>query len=83
MDALAQQLALIRVGVTELGSDALEPTEPSAADAVLATIADTGAAVGKLQVTCCAPARMPHYARLLAQLTDVQLFVNAAIGQDH
>jgi hypothetical protein len=41
--------------------------------AVTAHLEDAGAQVGRLQVGCCAPSRMPLYARILQDLTTVQL----------
>ena len=64
------QLELIRerkIGIDTLGS-ALE---------------DTGARIGRLQVGCCAPARMPLYAEALRGLTDIQLALSRASGTAH
>lgn len=57
--------------------------DPKTADAVVVHLSDIGAQLGKLQVTCCTPKRMPLYVRLLEDLTKVQLGVAAAAGQGH
>jgi hypothetical protein len=43
----------------------------------------TGGRVGRLQVGCCAPGRLPLHADLLKGLTKAQLARNAAVGQGH
>jgi len=50
---------------------------------VLTTLEDAGAQVGRLQVGCCAPDRIPLFARILEGLTTAQLAVNKALGQAH
>jgi hypothetical protein len=57
-------------------------------DAERATLAidhleDAGAQVGRLQVGCCAPNRLPLYVELLEGLTTAQLDLRSAIGQGH
>lgn len=52
-------------------------------DAALSALEDAGGQLGRLQVGCCAPARMPLYASMLAGLTEIQRAVNAARGQGH
>ncbi len=49
----------------------------------MATLEDAGAQVGRLQVGCCAPNRIPLYARVLEGLTTAQLAVNQALGEGH
>lgn len=51
--------------------------------AVLGTLEDAGAQLGRLQVGCCAPARMPLYARALDKLTEIQLSVSKDAGVGH
>ncbi len=57
--------------------------DPGIVDEALGRLEDAGAQVGRLQVGCCAPARLPLYARLLEGLTKAQLVVNAAVGRGH
>lgn len=57
--------------------------EPSQVEPALAALENAGAQVGRLQVGCCAPARMPLYANLLEDLTQAQLAVNRAAGSSH
>ncbi len=52
-------------------------------EVVVGLLEETGARIGALQVGCCAPPRMPVYARLLDALTEIQLAVNAAAGSGH
>lgn len=52
-------------------------------DAALSALEDAGGQLGKLQVGCCAPARMPLYASMLEGFTEIQRAVNAARGQGH
>ncbi len=76
MAAVAKTLATARAGMASgtAGTDA--------AGLVVAALEDAGGQVGRLQVGCCAPPRMPLYARLLDGLTRAQLAVTAA-GRDH
>jgi hypothetical protein len=50
---------------------------------VLDALEDAGAQLGRLQVGCCAPARMPLYAGALDKLTEIQLSVNRDAGTAH
>jgi hypothetical protein len=77
MRALADALGQARVGLDHLGD------EPGAADAVLAHLEDAGAQVGRLQVGCCTPKRLPLYTRILKGLTTAQLSVSQAAGRGH
>jgi len=61
----------------------LDAADPSTTGIVLATLEDAGAQVGRLQVGCCAPNRIPLYARILEGLTTAQLAVNRALGEAH
>lgn len=49
----------------------------------LRTLEDAGGQLGRLQVGCCAPARMPLYASMLEGFTNIQRSVNDARGQGH
>ena len=64
-----------------LASDSLEKrTSPDDARQQLETV---GAKVGALQITCCAPKRMPLYADSLEGLNAAQIQVSKAHGQGH
>lgn len=52
-------------------------------DSALSTLEDAGGQLGRLQVGCCAPARMPLYASMLEGFTNIQRSVNAARGEGH
>ncbi len=56
--------------------------EPSAQE-LFTRLEDMGGQLGRLQVSCCTPKRMPLYADLLVHLTDAQLAVNRALGTGH
>ncbi len=53
------------------------------ADAIVAGLEETGGRIGRLQVGCCAPARMPLYADLLTSLTELQRAANDRVGRGH
>lgn len=77
METLAAGLALTR---ERLRSVAITP---EVADELIAGLEEAGALVGRLQIGCCAPGRLPLYARLLDDLTKVQLNVNRHLGRIH
>ena len=70
--------------LTEAQSEVAAADEGGApADAVLEQPEVTGGQVGRLQVGCCAPGRLPLRADLLKGLTKAQLARNAAVEQGH
>lgn len=77
METLGATFDRTRAGIERLGGD------PSQAAAVLASLEEAGAQVGALQVGCCAPNRLPLYADILRELTNVQLAVNRSLGRGH
>lgn len=58
-------------------------TEHAAAEHVLTLLEDAGAQVGRLQVGCCAPSRLPLYAEILEGLTTAQLTISSEVGRGH
>lgn len=70
MAALGDRLETVRAAVA--GDPADRPA------AVTATLEEAGGMIGALQVGCCAPDRLPLYARMLAGLTTVQLELGRA-----
>lgn len=64
------------------GLDAI-PSNPGLAKQAIAHLESAGAQVGRLQVGCCAPNRMPLYVTILAALTEAQLRLNASLGTGH
>ncbi len=52
-------------------------------DPLLERLEDAGSRIGRLQVVCCTPVRMPLYARILERLTEIQLQVSRATGTGH
>jgi hypothetical protein len=61
----------------------LEAAQHETGPAVIATLEHAGAQIGSLQVACCAPARLPLYTRILADLTTAQRTVTAGFDLDH
>ena len=77
MIRLAGTLRLIRSSLGKIDDN------PAAADAAIGQIVNAGAQIGRLQVSCCTPARMKLYSRILKELTTAQLAVSAAMGPGH
>jgi hypothetical protein len=77
MTELAITISDARRGVERAAGD------PAEAARALALLEDAGAQVGRLQVGCCAPGRLPLYATILVGLTTVQLTVNRALDRAH
>lgn len=48
--------------------------------AALAVLEDAGAQVGRLQVGCCAPDRMPLYAEILENLTKARATLRTVVS---
>lgn len=57
--------------------------DPDELDRLIGILEDAGSQLGTLQVTCCAPARMPLYARMLEDLTKIQRAAKSAAGEGH
>ena len=74
---LAETLAAARAAIGEIGQ------EESKAIAAIALLEDAGAQVGRLQVGCCAPNRMPLYAELLEALMMAQRRITGSLRLDH
>lgn len=76
MQRLADTLAQART--TLEAQDSTVPVEET-----IGILEDAGAQLGRLQVGCCAPARMPLYAGALDKLTDMQLSIKRSAGVGH
>ena len=76
MQRLATTLSQARDEVAAVGHDADRAT------LAIDRLEDAGAQVGRLQVGCCAPNRLPLYAELLEGLTTAQLEVSRALYMD-
>jgi len=76
MHDLARTLGQAR---SALGSVTDEPS----AQVLFSRLEDMGEQLGRLQVMCCTPKRMPLYADLLVHVTDAQLAVSRALGTGH
>lgn len=66
----------------------IEGLVPSAADAAVAEslvsqLDHAGSQIGGLQVTCCAPARMPLYSSMLTDLMKLQRWVKRQSDLGH
>lgn len=77
MKALSKTLGAARKGL------AAGVMKPDAAEQVLTLLEDAGAQVGRLQVGCCAPKRLPLYAEILEGLTTAQLTIKSEVGSGH
>lgn len=77
MAALADTLSMARSGLAHINGD------DSRADVVIQHLEDAGRQIGALQVTCCAPARMPLYAELLESLMKTQRSINRSLSRGH
>lgn len=75
MRAIEDSLAIVR---REIDSG-----EPKSLERALGRLEDVGAALGSLQVGCCAPVRMPLYAEALEHLNRVQLALSEGLGKSH
>lgn len=78
MQALVETLTSIRSGIENLEDN------PDVAETILEQLESAGAEIGRLQIACCAPARMPLYSELLAGLSRTQRMVTATQdGMEH
>ncbi len=74
MLALEENVRSIRADLDSLG------TQVIGAEQIIDELESAGAEVGRLQIACCAPARMPLYAELLSGLSRTQRMVSATQG---
>lgn len=58
-------------------------TGAGSAQSVTDTLEEAGGQVGRLQIGCCAPNRLPLYSRILEDLTTVQLTLDRIRGLGH
>lgn len=77
MSAIADTLGSVRENLARLDTGTADVVD------VIGELEKAGGQLGSLQVGCCAPARMPLYADMLKDLTDVQLVVNRSAGVGH
>ena len=82
LQAVADELTEIRSYLEDL-ADRSPDDQRRHADQAILRLESAGAALGRLQIGCCAPARMPLYAETLVNLTDIQLAINASVGRSH
>lgn len=76
------RMAAIESALTVIDTDVATGDSGSLARS-LERLEEVGAAIGHLQVACCAPARMPLYGEALAQLNTIHLDVTAELGLAH
>lgn len=60
-----------------------DPNDGTGARQLRMEIENTGAHVGRLQVSCCAPSRAPLYEDLIHRLTRAQRLITSTAGLDH
>ena len=75
--ALADAIADLRADVRAVAADA------GLIEHAISRLEDLGADVGRLQVACCAPSRMPLYGRLLNAFSSTQIALNRRRGTAH
>lgn len=61
----------------------LDADDQGSLDRALRRAEEVGAAIGRLQVGCCAPLRMPLYAEALTHLNTIQIGVSKELGRAH
>ena len=77
MAALADTLSSARAGILELDGD------HAGGDDTIVQLEDAGAQIGSLQVSCCAPSRLPLYAEMLTELTMAQRTIKGVLNLAH
>lgn len=76
------RLAAIEDSLVAIRGD-LGSGDPESLDRALSGVADIGEEIGRLQVHCCATARMPLYAEVLTLLNRIQLGITKELGLSH
>lgn len=76
------RMAAIEEALIEVRRD-LDAADDGSLDRALRCAEEVGAAIGRLQVGCCAPLRMPLYAEALTHLNTIQLGVLKELGRAH
>ena len=59
----------------------LDSFDSESLDRALSRVEEVGGMIGRLQVGCCAPPRMPLYAEALSHLNTIQLEVDRELGR--
>jgi len=77
MKILGQTLIAARGALSRVTDD------PGAAGEASGFLEEAGAQVGRLQVGCCAPKRLPLYTRILHGLTTAHQTLDRALGSGH
>lgn len=75
-------MADLRATIDEAASNLDTVTEDHGSK-LIANLESAGGQIGTLQVTCCAPSRLPLYARMLDDLTKVQRTVTSRLELEH
>lgn len=61
----------------------VETADQASFEDALLQLEGAGSTIGRLQVECCAPARMRLYAELLAHMNTIRREISAELGQAH
>jgi len=77
MRALARTLSDARAGLGRVA------VKEEAVGSTLSHLEEAGAQIGRLQVGCCAPSRLPLYTTFLEGLTTAQIVISQSRGLDH
>lgn len=75
MAALAESLASIRKDLDDVDGEGFD------VENLVLNLEDAGAGIGRLQIDCCAPGRMPLYAEMLTSLNKIQRSVRLFTGE--
>ena len=73
-------MAELRATIEAAGTALEEWSTGGPAEEVTRELENAGAQVGRLQIGCCAPTRLPLYSRILLDLTNVQLTLDRSQG---
>lgn len=77
------RMAALDDTLTEIGRLLPSASDRAAAESLVSKLDDAGSQLGGLQVTCCAPARMPLYTNMLTDLMKLQRWVKRQADLGH
>ena len=77
------RMARLRATIDEAATHLDTAIDEEEGSGFIASLEDAGGQIGTLQVTCCAPSRLPLYARMLDDLTMAQRTVTSRLDLEH
>lgn len=69
-------MAALRTQLGDIREHLESESDPTVTTATLVALEQAGSMIGALQIGCCAPNRLPLYARMLDQLTRIQIEIS-------